>query len=80
MQVSEYEWISKRAYTLWESEGHPHGRDAEHWEQAKKEFALMENTKATKPAHRKKGEVKVATLGEEATKPKARARKVAVAK
>lgn len=23
MQVSENEWISKRAYTLWEKEGHP---------------------------------------------------------
>ncbi|NTJ44350.1 DUF2934 domain-containing protein [Agrobacterium larrymoorei] len=75
MQVSEYEWISKRAYTLWESEGHPHGRDAEHWAQAKKEFSLLETSKATKPAHRKKSEVKVATLTEATGKPKSRARK-----
>lgn len=25
MQVSEHEWISKRAYTLWEKEGHRTG-------------------------------------------------------
>ncbi len=74
MQVSPQDWISKRAYTLWESEGHPHGRDADHWEQAKNEYALLENSKATKPAHRKKSEVKVASLDEKA-KPKARARK-----
>jgi DUF2934 family protein len=25
------EWIRKRAYEIWESEGRPHGRDMEHW-------------------------------------------------
>ncbi len=75
MQVSEHEWISKRAYTLWESEGHPQGRDAEHWEQAKREFALLESTKATKPAHRKKGEVQIAVP--KVAQPKLRARKAA---
>lgn len=75
MQVSELEWISKRAYTLWESEGRPHGRDAEHWEQAKKEFTLLQSTKATKPAHRKKGEAKVASIAPETAKTKARAKK-----
>ncbi len=76
MQVSENEWISKRAYTLWESEGRPHGRDADHWAQAKKEFTLLETSKATKPAHRKKSEVKVAAIAEAVAKPKTRARKV----
>jgi len=75
MQVSELEWISKRAYTLWESEGRPHGRDAEHWEQAKKEFTLLQSTKATKPAHRKKGEAKVASIAPVTAKSKARAKK-----
>lgn len=28
------EWISKRAYSLWENAGRPEGRDAEHWEKA----------------------------------------------
>lgn len=54
MPVSENDWISKRAYTLWEKDGRQHGRDAEHWEQAKQEYALLQNSKATKPAHRKK--------------------------
>jgi hypothetical protein len=71
MQVSQEDWISKRAYTLWESEGHPHGRDAYHWDQAKHEYKLLENSKATKPAVRKKAEVKDA----EPAKPKSRASK-----
>lgn len=75
MQVSSQEWISKRAYTLWESEGHPHGRDSDHWEQAKHEYALMENTRATKPATRKKSDVKDSAAAQEAAKPKVSARK-----
>lgn len=31
------EWISKRAYSLWEQEGRPSGRDRDHWEQATRE-------------------------------------------
>ncbi|MDP9758459.1 DUF2934 domain-containing protein [Rhizobium rhizogenes] len=83
MQVSEQEWISKRAYTLWEKEGHPHGRDADHWEQAKHEFSLLKTSEATKPAQRKKAVPKTAAAEPEAeapAKPKARARKAATAK
>ncbi len=36
------EWISKRAYGLWEAEGRPHGKDREHWEQAARERAELE--------------------------------------
>ncbi len=80
MQVSEHEWISKRAYTLWEKEGHPHGRDAHHWEQAKHEFSLLKTSEATKPATRKKAAPKavadVATPDAETpAKPKTRSRK-----
>jgi len=28
------EWISKRAYSLWEQAGRPEGRHVDHWEQA----------------------------------------------
>lgn len=81
MQVSENEWISKRAYTLWEKEGHPHGRDSHHWEQAKHEFSLLKTSEATKPAQRKKAAPKAVAAAEpdaEApAKPKARARKAA---
>jgi hypothetical protein len=37
--------IRDRAYHLWEAEGRPHGREAEHWERARREFDA-----AAKPA------------------------------
>ncbi|NSZ59630.1 DUF2934 domain-containing protein [Agrobacterium tumefaciens] len=85
MQVSEHEWISKRAYTLWEKEGHPTGRDAHHWEQARHEFSLLKTSEATKPATRKKAAPKVAAAdaapdAETPAKPKSRASKAASAK
>ena len=46
------EWISKRAYAIWEEAGRPHGRDAEHWEQAageRDEFERMSLASAKKP-------------------------------
>jgi hypothetical protein len=30
--------IRDRAYRIWEAEGHPHGREAEHWERARREL------------------------------------------
>ncbi|MET0748090.1 MAG: DUF2934 domain-containing protein [Rhizobium sp.] len=44
MTESRDEWIMKRAYSLWEEEGYPTGRDSAHWEQATKERAVMETT------------------------------------
>lgn len=44
MTESRDEWIKKRAYSLWEEEGYPTGRDQQHWEQAMKERAVMETT------------------------------------
>ncbi len=46
------EWISKRAYSLWEAEGRPHGRDRAHWEQAARERAELE--RVALPEHLKK--------------------------
>ncbi len=46
------EWISKRAYSLWEEAGWPHGQDIDHWAQAEREreeferVALAPETKA----------------------------------
>ena len=31
--------ISRRAYRIWEEEGWPHGREAEHWSRAEREIA-----------------------------------------
>lgn len=51
------EWIRNRAYALWEEEGRPHGRDAEHWARACEEFeaqsAVGEKAKPA-PARTKK--------------------------
>ncbi|MFC3076229.1 DUF2934 domain-containing protein [Shinella pollutisoli] len=57
MTDARREWISKRAYTLWEEAGRPHGRDGEHWQQAERErdefervaLATHEGKKAAKP-------------------------------
>ncbi len=53
------EQIRSRAYALWENEGRPFGRDAEHWraseEAARAElFAVRAPQKSTKPAPRRK--------------------------
>lgn len=31
--------VAERAYSIWEEEGRPHGRDRAHWERAEKELA-----------------------------------------
>ncbi|PYB77551.1 MULTISPECIES: DUF2934 domain-containing protein [Rhizobium] len=31
MPERDYDWIARRAYTLWEEEGRPHGADEAHW-------------------------------------------------
>jgi hypothetical protein len=46
------EWISKRAYVLWEADGRRHGKDNEHWEQAVRERAELE--RVALPEHLKK--------------------------
>ncbi len=51
------EWISKRAYSLWEEAGRPHGHDAEHWGQAvreREEFERVALAPDTNPAGAKK--------------------------
>ncbi|MGB3815938.1 MAG: DUF2934 domain-containing protein [Shinella sp.] len=52
MNDERQEWISKRAYSLWEAEGRPHGKDHEHWEQAARERAEFE--KVALPEHLRK--------------------------
>lgn len=38
--------IRRKAHELWEAEGHPHGRDRNHWDQAK-EIIAIEDSQAT---------------------------------
>lgn len=41
------EWISKRAYSLWEATGRPWGLSERHWEQASREWDMKEQTRAS---------------------------------
>ena len=47
MTETRDEWIKKRAYSLWEEEGHPTGRDSLHWEQARAEREALESSAAS---------------------------------
>ncbi|NEJ23963.1 DUF2934 domain-containing protein [Rhizobium leguminosarum] len=47
MSDRRHEWISKRAYAIWEEQGRPYGRDDEHWRQAVAERDALERTKAS---------------------------------
>jgi hypothetical protein len=67
--------VRDRAYALWESEGRPLGRDAEHWlqseEEARRELERAAAAKApsqakAKAAHGKKASAKRAAAGAEA--------------
>jgi DUF2934 family protein len=65
--------ISERAYEIWDSEGRPEGRDAEHWEQASAELAAIRNEKGAAPSQEADAK---ATGGKKAkTGPGARASK-----
>ncbi len=41
------DWMSERAYSLWLAEGRPEGRGQAHWQQAAREFAQLELTRAS---------------------------------
>lgn len=47
MSNRRHEWISKRAYSIWEEQGRPHGQDDEHWRQAVAERDALERTRAS---------------------------------
>ncbi|QIO50919.1 DUF2934 domain-containing protein [Rhizobium leguminosarum bv. trifolii] len=47
MSDRRHEWISKRAYAIWEERGRPDGRDDEHWRQAVAERDALERTQAS---------------------------------
>ncbi len=47
MSRNRDDWVSQRAYAIWEEEGRPHGRGESHWAQALREFEQLEATKAS---------------------------------
>jgi hypothetical protein len=42
MRSDREERIKQRAYALWQSEGHRHGRHEDHWHRAEREIAAEE--------------------------------------
>lgn len=73
MTDARSEWISKRAYTIWEEAGRPHGLDAVHWEQAvqeRDEFERVALVAEPKPAGTKKPLIEISKKAE-AKKPEA---------
>lgn len=36
---NKHEQLRERAYSIWQAEGEPHGRDREHWEMAERELS-----------------------------------------
>lgn len=70
MHMSQVEsWIRDRAYSIWEREGRPEGRERQHWEQAAREVmaggAGSNTTRSAMPAPASK-------LGDKAAAPKGR--------
>lgn len=46
--------VAERAYRIWEREGRPEGRSAEHWDMAREEIAIEDNQRDTlqpNPSH-----------------------------
>ena len=52
MAENEDDWIRRRAYSLWEEEGRPSGRDAEHWERATQELQAFNEKKPKRATSR----------------------------
>lgn len=48
MTDAQNDWISARAYALWEIDGQKHGKDVQHWQQAAEEYERLVKTRASK--------------------------------
>ncbi|MBB4346526.1 DUF2934 domain-containing protein [Aliirhizobium cellulosilyticum] len=64
MAASQENWIKHRAYQLWEQEGYPSGKDMEHWERAKLEYATLKPTAGETDAPKKGAAVKAPKAAE----------------
>jgi len=47
MTDAKNDWISARAYALWELDGQEHGKDVQHWQQAAAEYEHLTKTRAS---------------------------------
>src|SRR5205085_11943614 len=50
MRSDREERIKQRAYELWQSEGHGHGRHEDHWHRAEREIAAEEGGPGRTPS------------------------------
>jgi hypothetical protein len=67
--------IQDRAHAIWEREGRPHGRDAQHWSEAEREIAAEDDAQAsgvTGPTTERRARKPKPVKGEAAEAPKAR--------
>lgn len=85
MTDARREWISKRAYTIWEESGRPHGHDNEHWDQAvreRDEFERVALAPESKPAGTKKPLIEISkkARAEKADEPAKSKKKAAAEK
>ena len=67
--------VAERAYTIWEEEGRPHGRDRAHWERAEQELAAPEAVPEATSEVAPEAAPDAAPTPEPAAKKTARARK-----
>ena len=44
MPERDYDWIARRAYSLWEEEGRPDGRDEAHWQTALNDWETLHSS------------------------------------
>ena len=44
---SDVNRIRRKAHELWEADGHPHGRDQDHWDQAREIIAIEDSQAST---------------------------------
>jgi hypothetical protein len=74
--------IRERAYQIWEREGRPHGRDYDHWIQARVELIAeaASNQRPRKPAQLSTAAAKSAPAKPAAAKPARQLRPAARAK
>ncbi|MGO8506429.1 DUF2934 domain-containing protein, partial [Rhizobium leguminosarum] len=63
MAETREEWIKKRAYTLWEEECYPTGRESIHWEQARDERDALEGSDASSKGKEVKPKAKRTATG-----------------
>jgi hypothetical protein len=72
MRSDREERIKQRAYALWQSEGHGHGRHEDHWHRAEREIAAEEA--GPRKAPRRASRPRTAAAGKSAAAKPARSR------